>query len=214
MRFYDYANVLIQGPSGSGKSVLIQKIINEKAHMFFTVPTKIIFVYSSWQPIYDELSSSENDITFMKHIPNESQLSALCNSHSHSILVLDDKMTSANSSQLIGEIFVRLSHHLKISTFCLFQGSHLPSQIGASHIVRNAHYTILLKSGQMFHLVKALGTRIGDYVSLMSAYKSAVENKNFAYLVVSTHPRTPDFARYTTNILHSERPAILYLKKK
>ena len=203
MRFYNYSNVVLQGPSSSGKSEFVKKVIEQREHMFFTLPTRIIYVYSNYQSIFDDLRSTISDITFTRNIPGEPDLIRLTQGHQHTLLILDDKIEQAGDSQHVASLFVRNSHHLKIITFLILQSSNLSGRKFATDIIRNAHYTILFKAGQMAYLIRSLGARINDYGNLMKAYTLATGEKNFSYLSVCTHPRSAHMERYSTNILHS-----------
>ena len=46
---------VIGGPTGSGKTELIKKIIDERENLIDPIITRIIFCYARWQPKYDEL---------------------------------------------------------------------------------------------------------------------------------------------------------------
>ena len=84
----------------------------------------------------------------------------------------------------------------------------------ASEIIKNAHYTILFKAGQMAYLIRSLGLRLSDYTNLSQAYKLATAGRNFKYLCVNAHPRASEIERYSTDILPNEAPVTLYINKQ
>ena len=209
VKFYSQANILIQGPSGAGKTQFMLQVIQQRDRVFFVKPTKVIYIYSNYQPVYDKMREACGDIVFIKHIPSEEQLEDLTRGHNHSILVCDDKLSSVGTTPNISEVFIRLGHHLSITTFVLLQASNLAGSKYAGNIVRNSHYTILFKAGQMAHLIRSLGIRINDYKNLVSAYKLAtVENYN--YLCVNTHPKASEMERYTSLILPDDPQCLVY----
>ena len=69
MRFYDNCTVILQGPSGCGKTAFLCSIIKEREAMFFTQPTKYIYIYSNYQPIYDKMKATGINISFRKNFP-------------------------------------------------------------------------------------------------------------------------------------------------
>lgn len=212
MKFYLYSNVLCQGASGSGKTSFIKRIIEERNHMFFKVPSKIIFIYSIYQSIYDEIAKMADDIVFIRYIPNENDLHEMVKDIDHALLIIDDMVNQIGDSESVASLFVKNSHHMKITTFVLLQSSNLSGRKYGSEIVRNAHYTILFRGGQMAHVVRSLGTRINDHSNLLSAYKQATSRGTFSYLCVNTHPRAKELEKYSTDILHSEQPTILFIQ--
>ena len=50
------------GSAFSGKSTFIAKLIDNKSKMFSPEPVEIIYVYSTWQPIYHSLEKANTNI--------------------------------------------------------------------------------------------------------------------------------------------------------
>ncbi len=210
-KYYDYSAVVLQGSSNCGKTYLMKQIILQREKMFFTTPTKIIYIYNHFQELYKDMLLSNADITFLKHIPSEAQIRELCEGHNHTLLVCDDKLIELNDNPIIAEAFVRLAHHLKMTVFVLLQISNLSNAKYGAEIIRNTHYHILFKSGQMGHILRSLGTRINDYKNLSKAYKLATENENYSYLSVNIHPRSHIIEKYSTKILSSDTHTQLFI---
>ena len=214
MRFYDYSNICICGISGAGKSELLRRIIENRDRMFFTYPTRVIVVYSNWQPIYDRLESSIPDISFMQNFPSESELDSLVKSHDHTILAIDDKGSDAASSNFIAELFTRIAHHKRITSILLLQNSNLKGRF-AGDILRNSHYNILMRGGKEAHSIRNLGISLCDYHALISAFRQATENNLYSYLVVNTHAKVNGtFGRYYTDIFPQDNHVTLYLPRQ
>ncbi len=211
VKFYDYSAIVLQGTSNAGKTFLMKEIILQRKEMFFTFPTKIIYIYNHFQELYKDMLLSNTVITFLKYIPTETQLRELCEGHEHTLLVCDDKLIELNENPIIAEAFVRLAHHLKMTVFVLLQISNLSNAKYGAEIIRNTHYHIMFKSGQMGHILRALGTRINDYKNLSNAYKLATENEIYSYLSVNIHPRSQLIEKYSTKILSSDTYTQLFI---
>ena len=214
VKFYDFTSVIVQGISGTGKTSLMKEIIRQKDLLFFTIPTKIIYIYSHYQEIYDEMKSYFPDISFVKNIPDEKELTHMVSGSAHTMLVCDDKMTQVGKEPIILDLFVRLCHHLKISVFLLLQLSNLSKSPYMGEIMRNSHYYFIFKSGQNGQTLRSLGIRINDYKTLFEAYKLAVKGKNHAYICINLHPNAQEIEKYSTNILPSDGYTILYIRQK
>ena len=119
MKFQDYSNIIVSGCSNSGKSTFAHRLIKHARDMFITPPSKVIYVYKHWQPLYDDLRLKVKGIDFLEKLPSEEELTNMVRGHNHSVLVADDKMADINNSNHAGDLFTRLSHHLGISTVLL-----------------------------------------------------------------------------------------------
>ena len=108
---------LIAGSSGSGKSSFVMKLIKNVHHMLLHRVECIIFCYSVYQPLYDEI---KHLVSFEEGLPDITQFYG----GFPTLLLMDDLMGMVNAS--VELLFTKLSHHLNISvihiTQNLFQG--------------------------------------------------------------------------------------------
>ena len=163
--------------------------------------------------MYDDMANSGVNITFLSSIPNEDELISLTSGHKHTLLICDDKIMELAQTPTMAQAFVRLNHHLGMTCFILLQSSNMSGAKYAAEIIRNAHYTIIFKAGQMAHLIRSLGVRLNDYGNLSSAYKQATTGRKYSYLCVNCHPRANDLEKYSTNILPSEGSCVLFIPR-
>ena len=188
----------------------MHRLIKHAANMFITPPSKVIYVYKHWQPLYEDLRRKVNGIEFLEKLPTEEELSRMVKDHKHTILVADDKMTDISSDNYGSELFTRLSHHLGISTMLLLQNATLQGK-GASDIAKNCHYNVLMRSARDRNFIKSLGVCLNDYRNLMHSYNDATKEP-WSYLVVDTHPRSNPELRYYSQIFPDDREMIAYLE--
>ena len=50
--------MIIAGPSGSGKSKLVEKLLKEKT-LFDPPPKKVVYCYDRWQPRFDRMKKTK-----------------------------------------------------------------------------------------------------------------------------------------------------------
>ena len=99
--FVHPSTILISGPTGCGKTKFVQRVINEK---FFTVRhNKIYWIYSEWQPTYDQIGSSNLDIEFHKDFTEEMYDSL--SSKDNNLVILDDQMSRVGDSKILAKLF-------------------------------------------------------------------------------------------------------------
>lgn len=205
--FQDNSNIIISGCSGSGKTVFVSRLIKHHQKMFYTPPELIIYIYKHWQPLYSEIEKQHSKVIFNSNLPSEEELKDMVKDRNHSLLICDDMMSEIGSSEFVRDVFTRLSHHLKVSTILLLQNATSPGKYNAT-LCRNAHVSVLMKSPREAYTIRALGTQLGDYKNLFSAYKDATQ-KPFSYLVCDTHPNALAKFKYRTNIFPDDKDGVI-----
>ena len=209
MKFEDYSNIIVSGCSNSGKTSWVHRLIKHAKDLFITPPSKVIYVYKHWQPLYDDLQQHATGVEFTDKLPGEKELETMLKGHTHSLLVADDMMQEINDDRQSSELFTRLSHHLGMSTVLLLQNATLQGKC-AGDIAKNCHYNILMRSARDRNFIKTLGICLNDYKNLMFAYKDATKQP-WSYLVVNTHPKSNPDNRYYSQIFPDDTPVIMYL---
>lgn len=208
MKFEDNSNILISGSSSSGKTTLIQRLLLHSDKMFVSPPSLILFVYNTWHDIYEQIEKNAKNIIFMEQLPTEDELVEHTSNHKHSIFVADDKMEELMNNKFGSDLFTRNSHHYGITTILLLQNCSSPGKY-KSNIMKNAHYSILLRSPRDFNSVRTLGIQLGDYRNLVQCYEEATSQR-WGYLCCDTHPISDPQFRYRTNIFPDDDLNIVY----
>jgi hypothetical protein len=199
---------LLAGPSQSGKTTLIKKIIIEN-NLIEPCPSRIIYCYAIWQTAYDELiescSSFNKKIDFFKGLPEIEKF----NKEENNLLILDDLILECGNDKTILNIFTRDSHHLNISVFILSQNI-FPQEKYARMISLNCQYIILTNSPRDRKQVEVLAQQIRpkDANCILEAYLDAVNSKNFGYLLLDLHQLSKDCNRIQTGIFSNEERII------
>ena len=209
IQFNDHCNMVVSGCSMSGKTSLVGNILLNAGQLFPTKPSKIIYAYTMWQPLFEELMKSVNNITFMKGLPNEECIMNLTNQLQHTIVVLDDMYEDVVNSEFVRNMVTKLGHHLKITTILIMQGNYDGKY--RSDILKNMHYTIMTNSPRSTHSVRSIGIQLGDCRNLMKAYLDCT-SINFGYLLIDSHPLSNRKYAYRTRIFPQE-DCIVYTRE-
>ena len=59
--------MMLAGPTQSGKSYWVNKLISHKENMFESTPIIVVYCYRAWQKMFETMT----DITFHKGLPTE-----------------------------------------------------------------------------------------------------------------------------------------------
>ena len=147
------------GPTQSGKTYIIKRTVESVDALITPTPTKLLYLYTCYQPIYDEIigvikekkeSSSLKDYEFIdcnKGIPSILQLKNKLGEKT--LLVLDDLMvvsaSSKENTENLNNIAARDSHHSNTSVIFVCQNLNYGN--GKLRNVRiNSQYHLMLKN--------------------------------------------------------------------
>ncbi|MCG8429663.1 MAG: hypothetical protein MJA29_00590, partial [Candidatus Omnitrophica bacterium] len=105
--------MLVVGPTSSGKTIFTKNLLENRTLMLKNAPNRIVWCYSVWQPLYENLSEF---IEFYEGLPDIDLIK-----QGNFILVVDDLMNEASNNEKLSQIFTKYSHHYNISCIYLLQ---------------------------------------------------------------------------------------------
>ena len=137
------SGVIIAGPSGSGKSELVEQWLRY-LNVFQVKPKKIVYAYDRWQPRFDRMQKKDG-IQFHRGLPNPPHLTQWFGRTRGGVLVLDDLMEEGGQDKRVLDLFTKDSHHRNITVLYLTQDLFPPGKFSKT-INRNAHYIVAFKT--------------------------------------------------------------------
>ena len=194
------ASVIVAGPSGSGKSELVEKLLKEKT-LFDPPPKKVVYCYDRWQSRFDRM---KKHIIFYKGLPPEGALVKWFKPEHHGILILDDLMEESGSDKRVLDLFTKDSHHRGITALYITQDLFPPGKF-AKTINRNAHYVICFKSprdktGIRHLLLQVYPEKWRQVLKLFLKLTS----RPFGYFMLDLHPASDDCFRIWSHLTREE----------
>jgi Cdc6-like AAA superfamily ATPase len=191
---------LIAGPTQSGKTTFIEKVLIDNKLLIKPNVNKIIYCYARWQTKYDQLKSLIPNIEFNEGLYDFENI----NSNDQTLLILDDLTHLCEKDETVLNLFTTDSHQKNISVFLLTQnifskGKHFRT------ISLNSHYLILMNNPrdrqQISNLAKQMFPKKNEF--LVEAYHDATINK-YGYLFVDLTQSTNQNNRVQSGILQDE----------
>lgn len=210
LKFKIPSGMFIGGPSQSGKSTLLKRIIDNAAEMFHPPPKRIL--YSFGEP--DPSRIAEFEESGCEVMPYLADAEKLQNTPAPFVYIMDDCMKVVTEDYLI-DLFTKKAHH---GNFCvIFVTQHLFAK--KSYVARiNSHYLILMKAPGAKLTIRSIGSQI--YPGQAEFFREAVEQatekdgEERGYIVIDLHPTTPKDLMLRTNVFPGEHPTIFLDKKK
>jgi hypothetical protein len=205
-------SLLVVGSSFSGKTHFITNILKNKSKMMRPEPQKILFVYNTWQDIYDELSESVQGIEFVNKIPNKVEMENFTEDNQPSCLVIDDQMTNLDSAPAIAEYFTVFCHHKQLSIILVLQNLFHKCK-PLRDISLNSQGIILFKNLRSHDQISVFASQMFPGPKrkyFLSAYNNAVLNRPYGYLFIDINNACDPKFRLRTNILPNEQ-CIVYV---
>lgn len=176
------ACILISGPSQSGKTSFIAKIIQNKDKVFEKTPSSILYVYNTWNKNLDAIKNDKT-VTFTSELPTEDVLEKYFASSSHSAIFFDDQMLNSLGKAVIESFTVKANN---TNTTCFFVTQNLFAK-GIRNISLNSHVICLFNSPRDITQISRLASQLGRKELIISAYKDACK-RNHGYLLINIHP--------------------------
>ena len=198
-------SMIIAGATKSGKSTFVMKMLLSMDQVFDQNVEEVIFVYTVWQPIYEQLEARLKDkILFRQDIPSKVEIDTLTQDMKFRIMVLDDLQSKLSTADVSDFVTIYCSHR-NLSTFILLQnfyyeGKHLRT------ISLNVQTIVLFKNYRSARQVKTLATQMhpGHTNYMIDAYNKATASDPHGYLLIDLDPRTDKRYQFRTQILSGE----------
>ncbi len=209
-------NMIVSGPTGTGKSSFINNLLLHKKYMMTMPPDKVILFYRIMQPIYTEMKDAglvHELIDTIENFPSLSEIEDMVKTHKDdngTLLIFDDIMVSVNKD--FAELFCNVGHHYNTSIIFVTQNLfHKDSTYRTMSL--NSQYIVLMQNMRDNQQIGILAKQISPYnsVFIVKAFEQATKEP-FDYLLLDFHPTTPPFLRVRSHILPHQHPIRIYIE--
>ncbi len=206
------STILIAGPTGSGKTEFLVKLLTQRGIEPF--PERIIWIYSEWQDAYERIKKrlgvAEKKLEFVKDF--DDSLYDSLDRRVRNLVVLDDQMENRdmqrNGGSGLAKFFTQGSHHRNLTIVYIVQ--NLFHQSRAMRTVSlNSHYLVLFKNPRDKLQIRSLAMQMYpmNVEFLVRAYEDATKVP-YGYLVIDLRPDTSDELRVRSNIFNASEQCV------
>ena len=108
---------IISGPSGSGKSEFVFKLMKNATSITQPPITQIIYIYGEWQKRFEDFKDIEfftSDLNYLNFNPKNGDGDNI-------LIIVDDLMNELSKSKDLLNLFTRGSHHKGVSVILILQ---------------------------------------------------------------------------------------------
>jgi hypothetical protein len=199
------SGLIISGPSSSGKTHLIQKIIEQSQNLFDPPPREILYCFGEFNlqvPHIEKMPQVKVQASKSTSTPTDEQISKL---QSPALVILDDLLASVDSRWL-NDAFTKKSHHRGYSIVLVTQNL-FEKTIKIPRL--NAMYMLLTRAPNSLLSIRNLGSMLfpQQLPFFLDAYKQATKN-NYGYLMLDLHPASNPLLKLQTDIFKGEQRKI------
>lgn len=210
-------SIIVQGPSFSGKTSLLIKLIKNQREIFDKSFSRIVYCYAIWSDeLADQLSDVKN-LEFHKGLPFDLVQTIEEKKDNDNILfVVDDlqiESSTKKGAELMQSLFIRM-RHLNISVIYTVHNLYQDSKFSLI-IRRNAQAIIVLNATNSQQVMKKLSCQIfdGDKCStfLPLAFQTLKKLTNYPYIVLNIRPGISKDLTVISNIFPDEYPIRVFV---
>ena len=197
---------MVGGPTGSGKTQLLLRLINNAATVANPPPVAIHYCHGGgWQKAFDSM----RNVTFHEgladvecDIPNDGK---------NRWLILDDLMSETKGGSTEEDLYTKHSHHRNISVFIVLQNIFVK---GARTVSLNTHYFFIFKNPRDTSFMRHFARQLYPNNSAFAIEAFAdVTRQPYSYLLFDLKQETNEKLRVIGNFAGSEGPAVVYVPK-
>lgn len=202
LRFKAPFTGIIAGPTSSGKSSIVFRLIKHRAVMINCIMKEVIYCLPPGQQIKTpDFIRDDRKVKFHSGIPDFSKII----DGKPRLVVLDDLMSNVNTEVM--DLFTRGSHHKNISVLFLVQNIFFGGSKLFRTISLNAHYIILTKNPRDKNQINTLAVQVSpeNSAALRNAFRDATKDA-YSYLLFDTSQGCPDSVRFRANIFPDDNP--------
>ena len=208
MLFSHPFSMIISGPSQSGKTTLVERIIKTKNTIVKPQIAKITWFYGSESSI-TKLRDTYPDIKFCSGLPNINEIEKF-DSDVNRLMIIDDLMCEKDSEGVLVDLFTKSSHHRNISVIFIV---HNVFEKYLRTVNINAKYMIMFKNPRDQSQIRVLGSQMfGSGDNLVKKAYADISKEPHAYLLLNFSQNAKPCERVRTKIFPYEEN-VFYIKE-
>lgn len=192
---------IVTGPTGSGKTVLLMRLIRSSKYVCTDPPVEIVYCYGEWQPAFEGVEG----VRFHRGLIDLDELAPADDEVMRPRwLIIDDLMDELAGKSSTNNLFTKGSHHRNVSVYFVTQN---PFKKEYRTVSLNAHYYFWFKNPRDKLSVVNFAKQAfpGAASAVLRAYDLATA-RPWSCLLIDMRQETDEKCRLIADYASNERP--------
>lgn len=198
-RFKTPFNLIIAGPSQSGKSTFVFNLLKHADNLIDSPFDYVVVFSGSKENMFHELDTffPSNTITHIQGLPKDIDKYILPNRTG--LFILDDLQRQASSEDTVGDIFTKRGHHENLSV-CLILQNLFHEGRERRTCMRSCHYMVLFHNPLDHSISYTIAHRLDPSKKKSLVHLITTVQQAYRYILIDGKQDTPHQARFRSDI--------------
>lgn len=199
--FIHPSTIIVAGPTRSGKTVFVRRLILEK--MIVPYPSRIVIIYDEPQNEYAKIAAAPARVEFHKG-PLTSDIYESFLPRERNLVVIDDQLADSARSHIVEKLFTQGAHHRNLTVILVVQNLFEKGKTMRTTNL-NSNYLVLYKNPRDKTQAGIIGRQMypQKWRQFVPAFETAT-TAPYTYLVIDLMPDIPEELRLRSNIFPSD----------
>ena len=211
IRLKENFKLFLVGPSACGKSVFIQNLLQNISTVSKKNPSKIIYVYKVWQPLFQDMNLQGLVHIFIKDNENLLEKLKMETIGETCLIVFDDLINSKNLDE-ISNLFVVDGRHSNYSMIFTSQRMFVNNEY-FRQISNNCDYIVVFRNPRNYSEIRTLAQQLTPInLDLLEIYTKATKDP-FSYLMINLTQECKEDLKFLSHLFDFDHYVKSYVKK-
>ena len=203
--------LFLVGPSACGKSVFIQNLLQNIPIVAKENPSKIIYVYKVWQPLFQDMNLQGLVHIFIKDNENLLEKLKMETIGETCLIVFDDLINSKNLDE-ISNLFVVDGRHSNYSMIFTSQRMFVNNEY-FRQISNNCDYFVVFKNPRNYSEIRTLAQQLTPInLELLEIYTKAT-TEPYSYLFINLTQECDERIKFLSHLFDYDHYVKCYVRK-